>query len=267
MDHLSGTLDALGRLFVYPDEHTIQTAELLYVVLQAELPEAAEDAAQFGAFVEQCEQWEMEEAFTRTFDVNPACALEIGWHLFGEEYARGMFLVRMRGELRKYGLLESVELPDHVSHVLAVLAAMPDEEAGRFVHACVAPAVRKMNAALAETDSPYRHIVACLAATLQHAWAESSQSTDENPGWNRAGEGSTGDDPLRAYPVREEGCGGESCCGGHGEFVPLDISHPSAEGIGARGGCSTPFDETGNAESVPEGHRTERADAKAGEEQ
>ena len=48
---------------------------------------------------------------------------------FGEEYARGMFLVRMREEMRKYNLAESVELPDHISHVLAVVAAMPDDEA------------------------------------------------------------------------------------------------------------------------------------------
>ena len=42
-----------------------------------------------GSFVEQHELWQIEETFTRTFDVNPACALEVGWHLFGEEYARG----------------------------------------------------------------------------------------------------------------------------------------------------------------------------------
>ncbi len=43
---------------------------------------------------------------------------------------------------------ESAELPDHISHVLAIVAAMPDDEATRFVTACVQPAVEKMNAAL-----------------------------------------------------------------------------------------------------------------------
>ena len=78
-----------------------------------------------GGFVHHtAEPSALEEAFTGTFDVNPACALEVGWHLFGEEYARGMFLVRMREELRKYGLAESSELPDHVSHVLAIVNAI-----------------------------------------------------------------------------------------------------------------------------------------------
>ena len=104
----------------------------MYVILQGEIPEAAKAAADFGAFAEQHELWEVEEAFTRTFDVNPTCALEVGWHLFGEEYARGMFLVRMREELRKYSLPESAELPDHIAHVLAVVAAMPDDEAAQL---------------------------------------------------------------------------------------------------------------------------------------
>ncbi len=42
-----------------------------------------------------------EELYTRTFDLNPVCALEIGWHLFGEDYERGAFLVRMRDQLRR----------------------------------------------------------------------------------------------------------------------------------------------------------------------
>ena len=120
MSHLPKVLNALSNLLNYPDEHTVQTAELLYVLLMDELPEAASEASVFGAFVDQHELWEVEEAFTGTFDVNPPCALEVGWHLFGEEYARGLFLVRMREELRKYNLPESVELTDHLHHVLAL---------------------------------------------------------------------------------------------------------------------------------------------------
>ncbi len=123
MSHLPKVMDAISRLLSYPDQHTSQAAELLYVVLRDEIQDAASEISKFGAFLELHQDWEVEEAFTGTFDVNPACALEVGWHLFGEEYARGMFLVRMREELRKYDLCESVELPDHLSHVLAVVAS------------------------------------------------------------------------------------------------------------------------------------------------
>jgi nitrate reductase delta subunit len=225
MSHVPNVLQALVRLLSYPDPRTAQAAELLYVALQGELPEAAQGAARFGEFVEQHELWELEEVFTRTFDVNPACALEVGWHLFGEEYARGMFLVRMRQELRKYGLPESSELPDHMTHVLAVVAAMPDDEAARFVRACVQPAVEKMHQALANQDTPYRHVVACLAGVIRARWGEAPAQTP--PGLLGT---SPHADPLRAFPVADVGCG-SGCGGSCGEqagldFVPLEVALP-----------------------------------------
>ncbi len=223
MSHVPKVLNAFSRLLSYPNEHTVETVEFLYVVLQGEIPAAASGVADFGAFLEQHEVWEAEELFTGTFDVNPACALEVGWHLFGEEYARGMFLVRMREELRKYGLPESVELPDHLSHVLAVVAAMPDDEATRFVQACVQPAVEKMNQAVAEKETPYRHVVSSLASVLQHVWGASAAGQRQRV----LESSSTETDLLRAFPVADVGCGsscGESC-GGHADVVPLESSH------------------------------------------
>ncbi len=221
MSHIPKLLNAFSRLLCYPDEFTAQTSEFLYVVMQGELPEAAGAMAKFGEFVEQHEAWEMEETFTSTFDVNPTCALEVGWQLFGEEYARGMFLVRMREELRKYGLPESVELPDHLSHVLAIVAAMPDDEASRFVHACVQPAVEKMNEAFKEKASPYRHVIASLAAVLKHTWVDLER--DEQPA--AFASHSFESDPLRAFPVADVGCGSgcSSSCDDNVEIVPLQI--------------------------------------------
>ncbi len=223
MSHVEKVLNAFIRLLSYPDEQTTQSAELLYVVLQSEIDEAAADAARFGSFLEQHEPWEVEEAFTRTFDVNPACALEVGWHLFGEEYARGMFLVRMRQELRKFNLPESAELPDHITHVLAVVAAMPDDEAAWFVRACVQPAIEKMREALAKTDSPYRFAVASLASVIKQKWGEMRESVLESQP-NTV-------DPLRAYPVADVGCssGCGGTCGDQVDVVPLELGSPAAD--------------------------------------
>lgn len=228
MSHLPKVLNALSNLLSYPDEHTVQTAELLYVLLMDELPEAASAASAFGSFVDQCELYEVEEAFTRTFDVNPTCALEVGWHLFGEEYARGMFLVRMREELRKYGLPESSELTDHLCHVLAVVAAMPDDEATRFVKACVQPAVEKMNAAVQGKGIPYAPVVSCLAMVLRHIWGEPAEDTSATPANRRDAFAS---DPLHAYPVADVMAGGASPSGEPLDLVPLTIGsallHPA----------------------------------------
>lgn len=228
MSHLPKVLNSLSRLLSYPDQHTPQTAELLYVLLMDELPEAASEAGAFGSFVEQHASYEVEEAFTRTFDVNPACALEVGWHLFGEEYARGMFLVRMREELRKYELPESAELPDHICHVLAVVAAMPPDEATRFVRACVQPAVEKMNAALEGKETPYADVVSCLALVLRHTWGGPAAS-DEGDSLASANRGDAfASDPLHAFPVANVMAGDASACGEPLDLVQL-TTDPSIE--------------------------------------
>ena len=226
MSHIPKVMDAFAWLLSYPDQHTAQAAELLYIVLQGEMPDSASDMSQFGTFLEQHEPWQVEEAFTGTFDVNPACALEVGWHLFGEEYARGMFLVRMREELRKYELPESTELPDHISHVLAIMSAMPDDEAARFVTACVQPAVEKMKDALAKKDTPYGNVISCLAAVIKAKWGAGKTMAQEDVLASRTPQ----TDPLHAFPVAGVGCG-DKCSSSCGEpsVVDLHISFPAAD--------------------------------------
>ncbi|MGD9858083.1 MAG: nitrate reductase molybdenum cofactor assembly chaperone [Planctomycetaceae bacterium] len=205
------TLKRFCALLSYPGAQTGEACELLYVILQSELPAAARNIAQFGVYLERHALWEVEEAYTATFDVNPACALEIGWHLFGEEYDRGLLLVRLREELRRHGLSESCELPDHLIHVLPLIGAMSDAEAQRFVTACVQPAVQKMQQAAARSDSPYRNVLDALAAVLQSVWGEGRPMPDGSQ-VHRA-DGQTipeGVDLLHAFPAADVqfGCGG-----------------------------------------------------------
>ena len=47
-------------------------------------------------YVREHDEGEVEEAFVRTFENNSERALELGWHLHGENYARGNFMVRLR---------------------------------------------------------------------------------------------------------------------------------------------------------------------------
>jgi hypothetical protein len=138
--------------------------------------------------------------------------------LFGEEYARGLFLVRMREEMRKYNLPEAVELPDHITHVLAVIGAMPEDEAKRFVTACVLPAVAKMKSALDDKASAYKHVVAGLADVLQHVWGNGESLSDgSESNHHDAHSASDGVDLLHRFPVADVNFGcGEQGCGDHG---------------------------------------------------
>lgn len=222
------TLGTISRLLSYPDNHYVSLVELLYLLVQAEHAEVTRGVSEFGQYVEQCKEYELEEAYTRTFDVNPSCALDIGWHLFGEDYMRGQFLVRMRGELAKYEIPESSELPDHLTHVLAVIAAMPEDDARAFSHACIFPALHKMEAALDTTQSPYRHVIGCLIAVLEkyygpsEPWGENDErllrNADAFPGQNGPRPRGLAD-PLRSYPLPNSGACGTSM------IVPLQMQY------------------------------------------
>lgn len=169
--------DRLAALFRYPSAGYAGDVDACREALAPEDPAAAEQITGFSAALRGRSVGALEELFTETFDMNPACSLEIGWHLFGEEYERGTFLVRMRAALREHDLAESTELPDHLTHVLGVLGRM-EEAAGRdFASACVQPAVEKICAALAGHDNPYEQLLGALRTFLAARYGSAVQQS------------------------------------------------------------------------------------------
>lgn len=163
------TYGLLAAMFAYPDGNIIRAAEQCGAALRGGVPEAADHLDKFIEIMKDKTIEEREEAHIRVFDWNPHCALELGWHLFGEDYSRGAFLVRMRERMRALGVEEDVELPDHITHALAVTERMPPEDADDFVTACVLPAVHKMIEGLARLDeTPYRHILEAVRLYLEY---------------------------------------------------------------------------------------------------
>lgn len=137
-----------ARLFAYPGED--------FEDLAGAVPE-------FAAAVAGMSGGEREELYTRTFDWSPEASPEIGWHLYGENYQRGEFLVQVRGMLRRHGIQETEGLPDHLVHIVPLVERLPAEEAAAFKAQYLAPALAKIEMALAGADNPYRHVVRALA--------------------------------------------------------------------------------------------------------
>ena len=67
--------------------------------------------------------------------------------------------MKLRGALRTYGLPESHELPDHLSHVLPLLDRMPDDERTGFAAQYALPAIDKLRDGLAKAESPFLPLV------------------------------------------------------------------------------------------------------------
>lgn len=118
--------------------------------------------AEFAQAIERLPVETLQELFTQTFDWNPDTTLDLGWHLFGENYDRGEFLVKLRGALRAHGVTESQELPDHLSHILLLLDRMSKDEQADFAAKYVLPALGKLQEGLAKTESPFLPLIIAL---------------------------------------------------------------------------------------------------------
>lgn len=160
--------DMTAGLLLYPSASYHEQVRRCRADLAAALGDDADFLADFAEAIHALSPEELEELFTRTFDLNPTCALEVGWHLFGENYSRGDFLVKMRKALRQHGLPESTELPDHLSHVLSILGRLPPAEYASFAESHVVPAIDKMLAGLAGQSNPYEKLLRAIRRLVVH---------------------------------------------------------------------------------------------------
>lgn len=81
---------------------------------------------------------EVQERYVAAFDLDPACSLNIGWHLFGEQYARGEFLAVLREELHRAGIDDTGELPDYLPFVLRLIPRLDETRAAQLAAGAVA---------------------------------------------------------------------------------------------------------------------------------
>ncbi len=130
-------------------------AELLTLVAAVDRT-AARDLERFRESVAETAQTELEELYTRTFDMHPLCCPYVGHQLFGEEFRRGMFMALLREHYRLCGFDAGNELPDHLCVILRFLEGRePGEVERELVSDCLVPSLGKMVASLGATENPY----------------------------------------------------------------------------------------------------------------
>lgn len=158
--------DALAALLGWPDEGYPARAAAAGLCIAEACPEAAQPLEAFLAHVSAARLGELQEQYARTFEVDPQCCLEVGWHLFGENYKRGEFLVQMRRLLRELELPENAELPDHLTQLLRAAGRMDPESAGILARRRILPAVERMAIGLSANENPFEGVLDAVQAVL-----------------------------------------------------------------------------------------------------
>lgn len=171
----------LARLFDYPRwdyPRWVQAAyDVLagrYVLAAAEVAAFAQDLPTEGEDLSPDALDEVQEIFTRTFDVQAVTTLGVGYVMFGDDYKRGEVLVELNRELRAVGVDPGTELPDHLPTVLRLMARWEDRElAEEFAVELLQPALQRMVAAfgprqMEHRDALYRKHQRTLIASSPH---------------------------------------------------------------------------------------------------
>ena len=186
MGTATSLLDGFAELLLYPQQNHRRDVQSCIDQLSDQHADVGEIVGDYLSRIDSLSLSEMEELYIKTFDLNKAGTLDLGWHLFGEDYNRGLFLVKVRQYLQMLAIPESTELPDHVSQVLRVLGRMSPSEANQFAYACVIPSLETIGEGIQE-DNPYDRLIQGLIQLLRSlfdvppGFEETSESVYEPP--------------------------------------------------------------------------------------
>ena len=167
-------LSAYGKILKYPDEEYQEHVREWFEALD-DYPEIRSHVQTFIQHVENASLGKLEELFVKTFEMNKKRPLEIGWHLYGEEYKRGQFLVKMRDLLREHGIQENGELPDHLTYCLTVLPGLDTADTEGFVRKYMHPAIDSIIEGFGEDENSYLLVVKSLSMLLEDAYGRSEE--------------------------------------------------------------------------------------------
>jgi len=144
--------EQLAALFEYPQRDYPAQVRRACQVLDGRYPTAAARLASFanalpsdGETFSPAALNEVQEIFTRSFDVQPITTLSVGYVMFGDDYKRGELLVNLNRETREAGVSCGSELPDHLPNVLRLIARWQDPGmVVEFVEEILHPALQRM---------------------------------------------------------------------------------------------------------------------------
>lgn len=171
---------AAADLIRYPASDVAARARSCARALAAVSPEAAGRAERFAAAAEATGAGALEEAYTAAFDLAPIADLYVGHALFGDTPPRSTLLARLAEMRREHDLAPSPEMPDHLSEVLRLAAAMPaGAERDDLVADGALPAARGALRALEAANHPYAEALGALVAAVESCIARHEPASAE----------------------------------------------------------------------------------------
>ncbi len=158
----------LADVLEYPTPEIAEQAEACAFALALVNGKAQGHFETFSKFCTTVPVSRIEELYTDTFDLQALCCPYVGFHIFGEDRGRGMFMVRLKEHYRAENHEVNGELPDHISVMLRFLSDRErSSENMDLISYCLIPAMKKMVFLFKDGANPYRGVLEAALVLLE----------------------------------------------------------------------------------------------------
>ncbi len=140
-------------LLEYPQSDLTESVRECEALISPGNPEAAALLDPLRSFVADAPLGDIQELYTRTFDLDATYHPYVGHHLFGESYKRSAFMVGLKERYKAYDFVVEGELPDHLAVMLRYLSLCEDDvQVAEIVRDAMVPALERMVKKKADAD-------------------------------------------------------------------------------------------------------------------
>ena len=162
------TYGLLADILEYPTSRIAEQTKVCENALEPMNGQAFKHLRTFGEYCVKNPLSHLEELYTDTFDLEAICCPYVGFHLFGEDRSRGMFMVKLKEYYRAHNYFLKTELPDHISIMLRSLSVViADDEARDLIKYCLIPTVKKMILLFKDSGNPYKCVLQAVLTFLE----------------------------------------------------------------------------------------------------
>lgn len=153
-------LHALSPLLEYPHDDCTDVIEGWIVRYGKDHLGACGHLKRFAQQVSGRSLSDMEETFTRTFDMAPVCSPYISGHIYGDEnFERGTLLSALSERYAQSGFDLHGELPDHIMLLLKFCPELDPEELSELTQYCLKKPLADMVDQLESCENLYMHVL------------------------------------------------------------------------------------------------------------
>ena len=151
------SLNTLATFLEYPRSDYFESLELASTGLtELRYKQASKTLEEFKKNINEFCLDELEELYTRTFDVAPVCSPYISVHIYGDEnFDRGNLMATLQTKFDERGFSRSDnELPDHLAVLLKFCHYLTQEELDELIEFCLKEPVERMAESLKGSKKP-----------------------------------------------------------------------------------------------------------------